>query len=174
MSEVCFTLRGFSVAGSLVALPFCGAIVDTTGSKPLILAANGILGIVIAVWGLIAADVLPPSHLLVAALNILIGAASANFNLANIHVTMATVPATGSNYFFALFAVITSFGLRVAPVAWGILLDALGSYESVTGIFHWMRHSVYFFSLLALNVLVSACIPRLHESRFRNAAFGHN
>jgi len=157
-------LSAFSFAGSLVALPFCGGIVDTTGSKPLMLVANGMLGIVIAGWGLIAADVLPPSHLLVAALNFLIGAASANFNLANVHITMATMPAIGRNYFFALFAVITSFGLGVAPVAWGILLDALGSYESAMGIFHWKRHSIYFFGLLALNVLVSAYIPRLHES----------
>jgi MFS family permease len=64
--------------------------------------------------------------------------------------------------------------LASALLVSGTADDALGSYEAVTGIFHWKRHSIYFFSLLALNVLVSACIPRLHESSFRNAAFGHN
>ena len=102
---------------------------------------------------------------LVAALNFLTGAASANFNLANVRITMATMPEMGRNHFFALFTVIASLGLGGAPVAWGMILDAIGSYEAVTGVFHWRRHSIYFLALLALNAIAFAYIPRLHESR---------
>ena len=121
-------------------------------------------GIVIIGWGLIAANVLPCTPSLVAALNFLTGVASANFNLANVRITMATMPKMGSNHFFALFTVITSLGLGGAPVAWGLILDAIGSYEAVTGVFHWRRHSIYFFALLALNTIAFAYIRRLHES----------
>jgi hypothetical protein len=78
--------------------------------------------------------------------------------------TMATVPEMGRDHFFALFTVITSIGLGGAPVAWGMILDALGSYEAVTGLFHWKRHSIYFLALLALNAIAFAYIRRLHES----------
>ena len=45
-----------------------------------------------------------------------------------------------------------------------MILDAIGSYEAVTGLFHWRRHSIYFLALLALNAIAFAYIPRLHES----------
>ena len=49
-------------------------------------------------------------------------------------------------------------------MAWGLVLDAIGSYEVVTGLFHWRRPSIYFFALLVLNAIAFAYIPRLHES----------
>ena len=157
-------LSAFSFAGALVVLPFCGRVVDLSGSKPLMQVATGMFTLVIGVWGLISANVLPCSLTIVAALNFLAGAASANFNLANVRITMATVPEMGRNHFFALFTVVTSLGLGGAPVAWGLILDAIGSYEVVTGTFHWKRHSIYFLALLALNTLAFAYIWRLHES----------
>jgi MFS family permease len=157
-------LSAFAFAGALVTLPFCGPVVDATGSKPLMRVATAMFAIVVAAWSLIAADVLPTSLALVAALNFLTGSASANFNLANVRITMATMPEMGRNHFFALFTVIASLGLGGAPVAWGMILDAIGSYEAVTGVFHWRRHSIYFLALLALNAIAFAYIPRLHES----------
>ena len=157
-------LSTFFFMGALVVLPLCGPVVDATGSKPLMRVATGMFAIVIATWILIAASVLPCSLVLVAALNFLAGAASANFNLANVRITMSTIPARGRNHFFALFTVIRSLGLGGGTVAWGIFLDALGSYEAVTGVFHWKRHSIYFLVLLALNAIAFAYIPRLHES----------
>jgi MFS family permease len=164
-------LSAFSFVGALVALPFCGPVVDATGSKPLMRVATAMFAIVIAAWSLIAANVLPCSLALVAALNFLAGVASANFNLANVRITMATMPEMGRNHFFALFTVIASLGLGGAPVGWGMILDAMGSYEAVTGVFHWKRHSIYFLALLALNAIAFAYIPRLHESaRSRSGA----
>jgi MFS family permease len=157
-------LSALSFLGALAVLPFSGWMVDSVGSKPLMRAAIGLFAIVTAGWGLVAANVLPNSSTLVALLNLGAGVASANFNLANVRITMATMPKTGANHFFALFTVITSLGLGGAPVAWGLILDAIGSYEAVTGLFHWRRHSIYFFALLVFNGLAFAYIPRLHES----------
>jgi MFS family permease len=162
--DTVLNLSALSFAGALVVLPFCGHIVDSTGSKPLMRVAIGMFAAVVAGRGLIAAKVLPCSTLLVAALNLLAGAASANFNLANVRITMATMPRMGSIHFFALFTVIASLGLGGAPVAWGLILDAIGSFEAVTGAFHWRRHSIYFLALLVLNTIAFAYIARLHES----------
>jgi len=158
------SLSAFSFIGALGVLPFVGRVVDRVGSKPLMRVATIIFSIVIGGWCLIAAGVFPCSLWLVAALNFLAGAASANFNLANVRITMATMPEMGRTHFFALFTVITSLGLGAAPVGWGITLDVLGSYEAVTGIFHWKRHSIYFLALLVFNTIAFAYIRRLHES----------
>ena len=158
-------LSAFAFVGSLVVLPFCGSVVDAIGSKPLLRGAIVMFALVISAWILIAAKVIPYSLTLIAMINFLAGAASASFNLANVRITMATMPEMGRDHFFALFTVITSLGLGGAPVTWGIILDAIGSYEAVTGVFHWKRHSIYFLALLALNAIAFAYIPRLHEFR---------
>jgi MFS family permease len=163
ISQVLF-LSSFSFVGALAVLPFCGRVIDQTGSKPLLRVAVGVFALVIALWFLVAAGVLPAAVWLIAILNFLAGAASANFNLANVRITMSTMPEMGRNHFFALFTVITSLGLGAAPVTWGLILDAIGSYEAVTGALHWKRHSIYFLALLALNVFAFLYIRRLHES----------
>jgi MFS family permease len=158
-------LSAFAFVGSLVVLPFCGSVVDAIGSKPLLGGAIVMFALVISAWILIAAKVIPYSLSLIATINFLAGAASASFNLANVRITMATMPEMGRDHFFALFTVITSLGLGGAPVTWGIILDTIGSYEAVTGVFHWKRHSIYFLGLIALNAIAFAYIPRLHEFR---------
>lgn len=157
-------ISAFSFVGALIALPFTGRIVDQTGSKPLMRFATAIFSAVIFLWFLAAANVVPTSMALIAALNVFSGIASANFNLANARITMATMPEMGRNHFFALFTVITSLGLGAAPVMWGLTLDMIGTYEAVTGVFHWKRHSIYFLALLAINIVAFLYIPRLHES----------
>ncbi len=157
-------LSAFSFVGALVVLPFSGAMVDQTGSKPLLRIAMLMFSLVVGGWYLAAAGVIPGHLWVFALLNALTGAASANFNLANVRITMATMPEMGRNHFFALFAVITSLGLGAVPVAWGLTLDVIGSYEAVTGVFHWKRHSIYFFALLVLSGFVFAFIRRLHET----------
>jgi MFS family permease len=157
-------LSAFSFVGALVMLPFTGRWVDQSGSKPLLRVATAMFGASIATWCLIAAGVIPGHHWVIALLNFFTGAASANFHLASVRITMATMPEMGRNHFFALFTVITSLGLGAAPVAWGVTLDMIGTYEAVTGVFHWKRHSMYFLALFVINTIAFAYISRLHES----------
>lgn len=157
-------LSAFSFLGSLVMLPFSGPWVDRVGSKPLLRVATLMFGVSIATWCLIAAGILPAWLWLIALLNFFTGAASANLNLASVRITMGTMPEMGRNHFFALFTVITSLGLGAAPVLWGVTLDMIGTFEVVTGAFHWKRHSIYFLALLAINAIAFASIGRLHEA----------
>ena len=158
-------LSGVSFIGALVSLPFVGRLVDDAGSKPVMTGALSLFGIVILGWFLVAGGVLPCSLWVIGALNFLSGVAGANFNLANVRIIMATMPEMGRNHFFALFTVITSLGLGAAPIVWGVSLDFIGTYEAVTGAFHWRRHSFYFLALFVLNLLALTLIRRLHETR---------
>jgi len=158
-------LSGLSFIGALVSLPFTGRLVDEAGSKPVMTGALGLFSATILGWLLVAAGVLPCSLWVVGSLNFLAGVAGANFNLANVRIIMATMPEMGRNHFFALFTVITSLGLGAAPIFWGVSLDFIGTYEAVTGVFHWRRHSIYFLILFVLNLIALTLIRRLHETR---------
>jgi MFS family permease len=146
-------LSAFSFLGALAALPVCGALVDRTGSKPVMRLATGVVTAVIAGWFVLAAGVVPAAFWVVACMNLCAGAASATHNLANTRIIMATMPEMGRNHFFALFMVITSLGLGTAPVAWGLMLDLIGTFEAVTGPVIWRQHSFYFLALFAIGVL---------------------
>ena len=158
-------LTGLSFIGALGSLPFVGRLVDEAGSKPVMTGALSLFCLVILGWFLVAAGILPCTVWVIGALNFFSGVAGANFNLANVRIIMSTMPEMGRNHFFALFTVITSLGLGTAPVLWGISLDVIGTYEAVTGAFHWRRHSIYFLALFFLNIVALTFIHRLHESR---------
>lgn len=157
-------LSSLSFMGALAVLPFCGGVVDRTGSRPIMRVALCVFWTVIAAWFLMAAGIIPATFGVIACVNLAAGAASAAFNLGNIRTIMGTMPEMGRNHFFALFSVITSFGLGSAPVVWGITLDAIGSFEAVTGAFVWQRHSIYFSVLLLFNAIVIWSISRLIEN----------
>ena len=163
--SVVLYLSGISFIGALVSLPFSGRLVDEAGSKPVMTGALALFSVTILGWFLVAAGVLPCSLWVIGILNFLSGVAGANFNLANVRIIMATMPEMGRNHFFALFTVITSLGLGAAPIVWGVSLDFIGTYEAVTGAFHWRRHSIYFLALFVLNIIAMTFIRRLHETR---------
>jgi len=146
--ELILYLSGVTFLGPLLSLLLTGRVIDAVGSKPVLRVALGGFVIVVSGWCLIAANVIPCTVWTVAALNFLSGLAGANFNLANLRIVMSAIPEMGRNHFFALFTVITSLGLGAAPIAWGVTLDAIGTYEVVTGWFTWRKHSIYFAALI--------------------------
>lgn len=156
-------LSGVSFAGSLLVLPFVGHLVDRFGCKPVLAASLVAIGLVILGWFLLAAGIVPCRKRTVGLLNLLSGGAGAAFSVANARIIFATMPQMGRNHFFALFTVITSLGLGASPVAWGISLDYLGTFEAVTGAFEWKRHSIYFAALFVLNIATVFQVARLHD-----------
>jgi MFS family permease len=158
-------LTGISFVGALVSLPFLGKMLERFGVKPLLACALILFGGAIAGWFLVAAGVIPCKWHVICFLNFTCGVAGAFFNVANAKLIFATMPQLGRNHFFALFTVISSFGLGAAPVVWGISLDFIGTYEVVTGALHWKRHSVYFAALFLLNLVTLLQVRRLQETR---------
>lgn len=164
-ADLVLYLSGVGFIGPILSLALTGHVIDVIGSKPILRAALVGFAFVLAGWFLIAAGVLPCTIALVAGLNFLTGLCAANFNLANLRITMATMPEMGRNHFFALFTVITSLGLGAAPVVWGVTLDAIGTYELVTGWFAWRRHSIYFVVLFAINLVALFAVNGLLEAK---------
>jgi MFS family permease len=156
-------LSSTGFVGPILSLLLTAGIIDAVGSKPILRAALGGFTIVLVGWLLIAGGVLPCTIPIVVALSFLTGLAAANFNVANMRIMMATMPEMGRNHFFALFTVITSFGLGAAPVIWGLTLDAIGTYELETGWFTWRRHGIYFAVLLVINVATLIAVSWLQE-----------
>ena len=156
-------LSAAAFVGPILSLLLTAGIIDVVGSKPILRASLAGFVVVLAGWLLIAGGVVPCTVPMVAALNFLTGLCAANFNVANLRITMATIPEMGRNHFFALFTVITSLGLGAAPVMWGVTLDAIGSYEFATGWFVWRRHGIYFAVLLLINLVALVAVSSLRE-----------
>jgi len=158
-------LSGVTFLGPILSLLLTGRVIDQVGSKPVLRWALCGFVVVITGWWLVAAGVIPCTIWVIAVINFLAGLAGANFNLANLRITMSTIPEMGRNHFFALFTVITSLGLGGAPIVWGVSLDAIGTYEWVTDWFTWRRHSIYFAALIPPLLYAIWLINALHEPK---------
>lgn len=147
-----YGLSAFTFLGSMLILQWLGVRVDRFGSIPFIQVSLLVFSVVLALWFVMSAGVIPPSWWLVLLLNILGGAAMAGFTMTNAHLMMAVVPMQGKNHYFAISTVITSFAAGLAPLLWGVLLDALGGLDLVEGPFHLRRHSIYFLGIFLICV----------------------
>ncbi len=156
-------LSGLSFVGSLFVLSFLGGRIKRFGTKPVIAGSVLLFALVIGGWFLVASGVIGCSLLMVALLNFLGGVAGAAFNAANARLIFGSVPVLGRNHFFAFFTVLTQLGMGASPVAWGLMLDFIGSYEVVTGGFSWKRHSFYFGALFFMSLLAWAMTSILRE-----------
>jgi hypothetical protein len=66
---------------------------------------------------------------------------------------MDTMPELGRNHFFSLFTVFTSLSLGLAPIFWGVFLDALAKHEFALGFFQVNRFSTYFVLLVLITIV---------------------
>ena len=157
-------LSGLGFVGALVGLAVTGPQLDVIGSKPWLQRALLLQACVIGMWFGLAAGWLPGWEALIGAINLLGGVAGAVFGVANTRIIMGSVPVMGRNHFFAIFTVITSLGLGGAPLAWGAVLDTVGTLDVVTGGISLNRYTIYFAALLFLCAGNFLLARRLHES----------
>ncbi|NBR28299.1 MAG: hypothetical protein EBT83_07780 [Betaproteobacteria bacterium] len=91
------------------------------------------------------------------------GLAGAVFGVASTRIVMGSVPVMGRNHFFALFTVISSLGLGMAPMIWGAVLDALKAFEVTLNGWIIDRYAFYFAALLLFALLDLRLVRFLHE-----------
>ncbi len=154
-----------SYLGGVGGLVLFGSRLDHHGSKPILLVS--LLGwvVILAGWVALSAGVAPPWLWLVLVLELGMGLAYGVFSMANTRLAMATVPEMGRNHFFALFSVVGSLTLGVAPVLWGLLIDAVGARRVGWGGFELNRFSL-FFALVTLTFVATVWrCRRLEEPR---------
>ena len=138
---------------------------DRVGSKPVLgVACVGWL-LVLAGWVALAGGALPARLALVLGLQFFNGLLAALATMANNRLAMAIVPAMGRNHFFALYSVVSNVTLGLAPIAWGVLIDAVGAHHPQWAGLDWNRFTVFFAAAALVYALTFLLSRRLDEPK---------
>jgi MFS family permease len=96
-------------------------------------------------------------------LQVLMGLFSSLVTMSNTRLAMVIVPAMGRNHFFALFSVIGSVSLGLAPILWGMVIDGIGKWETTWLKIEWNRYTIFFAGVSAAFVVALWLASRLQE-----------
>ena len=156
-------LNSVAFLGGLCSLWFLGSRLDHLGSKPVLTFSFATWMFITAGWMLLAGHALRPGVMLVFALQFLMGLFAALVSMSNTRLLMAVTPLMGRNHFFALFSVLANVSLGLAPIVWGVLIDAVGKRQFFSGAFEWNRYTVFFAAVMVVFVVALALARRLVE-----------
>ncbi len=161
----CAILLVSSVAflGGLCSLWFLGSRLDRLGSKPVLTFCFSAWVVVLGGWMSLSGGLLPARLSLLLALQFLMGLLAALVQMSNTRLAMAVIPPMGRNHFFALFSVIGNVTLGLAPIGWGLLIDAVGMHSPLWLGLVWNRYTIFFASTAAAFLGALICARRLDE-----------
>jgi MFS family permease len=149
--------------GGLSSLWFLGSRLDRLGSKPVLTFAFAAWFAVLAGWFSLAGGAWPMQLWLLLTLQFLMGLLAALVQMSNTRLAMAVIPVMGRTHFFAIYSVVNNVTLGLAPVAWGLLIDAIGARSPVWLGLSWNRFSVFFAAAALAHLLTLVLAQRLHE-----------
>lgn len=110
--------------GALANQLLLSRLLDRFGSRPILITGLVVMLMLLATWTAITCGLLAPMTSLVALLMCVLGIGGSMVNLANLRLAMLTVPEIGRSHYFAVFSVVSSVSLGIAPMLWGVLIDA--------------------------------------------------
>jgi len=151
--------------GGVGSLGLLGSRFDRVGSKPVLGAAFAGWLAVMAGWVMLAGGVFEASLLNVLVLQFLMGLLAAMVTMANVRLAMVIVPAMGRNHFFAIYSVVNNVALGLSPIAWGLLIDAVGSRAPMWLGLEWNRYTVFFAGAAVVFTVTLLISRRLDEPR---------
>jgi MFS family permease len=157
------TVNSAYFIGGLCSLGLLGARLDRFGSKPVLSFALGSWVLIVMGWASLASGAAATSLVPVIALQFLMGLAAASVQMANTRLAMAIAPTMGRSHFFALFSVVQNLTLGLAPILWGVMIDALGGLHLAWHGWEWNAFSVYFAGLTASFLVTLLLVRPLHE-----------
>ncbi len=137
-------ISSIAYLGGLSSLWFLGSGLDRLGSKPILTFCFAAWALVVAGWVCLAGTLLPASLTLVLGLQFMVGLLTALVQMSNTRLAMEVVPKMGRNHFFAIYSVLNNVTLGIAPIAWGLLIDAVGEREPRFMGLVWNRFTVFF------------------------------
>jgi len=117
---------------------------DRLGSKPVLSFSFAVWITVLAGWFMLAARVFPTALTNVILLQFLMGLLAALVSMSNTRLAMAIIPVMGRNHFFAIYSVVNNVALGLAPIGWGLLIDAVGRRAPVWLGLEWNRFAIFF------------------------------
>jgi MFS family permease len=158
-------VSALSYLGGLSSLWLLGSRLDRLGSKPVMKFSFAGWIVVLLGWTLLAGQVFPANLATVLPLQFLMGLLVALVNMATTRLAMAVVPAMGRNHFFALFSVLTNVTLGLAPVGWGLLIDAVGAHEWRALGVDWNRFTIFYAAAAVVFALTLWLARSLEEPK---------
>ncbi len=158
-------ISSMSFLGGVSSLGLMAHRFDRVGSKPVLGVACGGWLLVLGGWVALAGGAVPASLGKVLVLQFFMGLLAALANMANNRLAMAIVPAMGRNHFFALYSVLNNVTLGLAPIAWGMLIDAVGERRPVWLGLEWNRFTIFFVLAAAAFGLTFVLARRLDEPK---------
>jgi len=168
-SETCLSegqillINSTAFLGGLSSLWLLGSRLDRLGSKPVLATCFAAWIAVLAGWITLSGGVFQVKLPALLLLQFLMGLLAAVIQMANTRLAMAVIPVMGRNHFFAIYSTIGNVTLGLAPIGWGLLIDAIGNRSPIWLGLVWNRYTI-FFAAAALAFAVSLALARrLHE-----------
>jgi MFS family permease len=138
---------------------------DRFGSKPILLFCFALWVLNLLGWASLSGHLFRPTLWLMLLLQFSMGMLAALVNMANTRLAMVLIPEMGRNHFFAIYSVVFNVTLGLAPILWGLFIDALARISFDWHGFELNRFSV-FFCVVALAFVAAFCLgQRLQESQ---------
>ena len=164
MSETRILLMtAISFLGGLSSLWLLGSRLDRLGSKPVLTFCFVLWVTVLCGWVALSGQALPARPALIWVLEFLMGLLAALVQMSNTRLAMAIIPVMGRNHFFAIYSVLGNVTLGLAPIGWGLLIDAVGSRAPLWGGLSWNRYTVFFAAAGVAYLITLALARRLEE-----------
>jgi MFS family permease len=161
-------VTGLAFLGGLAGLAYFESRTDRLGSKPVLTFCLVYwIGIMLG-WFLLAGGVVRPRFGLVLMIELLMGFAYALVNMNNTRLAMVLVPEMGRSHFFALYSVVANLTLGLAPVLWGLTIDAVGDHHVRWQGIELNRFSFFFLGVLAAFGVALVLCRRLDEPKARD------
>jgi MFS family permease len=151
--------------GGLSSLWLLGHRLDRVGSRPILSLCLCFWLIIVAGWIALAGGAVAPFLPLILALQFLMGLFAALVGMANYRLAMGVIPPQGRNHFFALYSVLASVSLGLAPVLWGLIIDLIGAREGMFLGLNWNHYTVFFGLVLLVFAWALVLARRLHEPK---------
>jgi MFS family permease len=158
-------LNSTAYVGALASLWLFGSRLDGWGSKPVLGTSLAAWFAVLLGWFTLAGRVVTPGLGVVIVLQVLMGLFAAAVAMANARLVMAITPALGRNHFFAIYSVVSSGALGLAPIGWGLLIDGVGTREGVWLGVTWTRYTVFFAGVALVYLVTLGLATRLEEPK---------
>jgi len=164
MSETKILLvTSISFLGGLSSLWLLGSRLDRLGSKPVLTFCFGVWLAVLAGWVALSGGAVPARITLILVLEFLMGLLAALVQMSNTRLAMAVIPVMGRNHFFAIYSVLGNVTLGIAPIAWGLLIDAVGVRAPFCCGLYWNRYTVFFAAAALVFMVALGLARRLEE-----------
>jgi MFS family permease len=158
-------ITSVSYLGGLGSLWFLGSRLDWFGSKPVIGFSFAVWFLILLGWLLLAGGVIAPGLSVLLGLHVLMGLFASLVQMSNTRLVMAIIPVMGRNHFFAIYSVLGSLAMGLAPIGWGLLIDAIGGWQASWLGIVWNRYAVFFAAVAGMFGVALALALRLEEPR---------